>query len=116
MNIVYLGRAYTHEPLIKFQDMPKLQQYLFSLVCDWENQDTIRPGSITFKETLKKINKNVRRYSFVCSKKNVNGNALFNYKRVWSFNSHLETRLLEFEPRWIEFFSFIRFVRYYSGF
>ena len=96
-----MGRTYTHEQLVK--DMPKLQQYFFSLVFDWENQVTIRPWSITFKETLKKINKNVRRYSFVCSKKNVVGNALFNYKRVWSFNFYLETRLLEFEPRWIEF-------------
>lgn len=105
-----MGRTYSHEPLLKYQDMPKLQQYLLSLVFDWENQESIRSGSITFKETLQKINKNVRRYCFVCSKKDVDDNKLFNYKRVWSFNSYLETRLLEFEPRWIEFLSFIRFV------
>ena len=110
-----MGRSYQHVPLLRYSEMQQLQKQLLSLVFDWESNDSIRPGSVTFKETYQKINKNVRRCCFICSKKKDHGNKLFGYKRVWSYNSYLETKLLEFEPRWIEFLSYIRFVAYFSN-
>lgn len=107
-----MGRTYSYDPYIRYsEDMPKVQFRLMSLNYDWEDDMTINSNSIAFKENFKMLNKNLRNACFVCSKRKNrfdDGNKLMCYKEVFSFNSVLEKKLLDFEPKWLPLFKFIR--------
>ena len=105
-----MGRSHQYDPYLVYgENMPKMQTNMVDLNYDWEYELPIDSNSRIFKERYQKIDKNVLRVCFVCSKTAKGGdNKLMHYKTVFSFNSVLERKLLEHEPKWIEFFRFLR--------
>ena len=104
-----MGRTYQYNPYIRYNpDMPKMQFLLMSLNYDWEDDIAVNSNSMSFKENFAKINKSIRQICFVCSKRKTKVNKLMFYKEVFNFNSYLERKLLDFEPKWLPLFKFIR--------
>lgn len=104
-----MGRTYQYDPYIRYgEDMPKMQFLLMSLNYDWENDIAVSSDSVSFEENFDKINKNIRGICFVCSKRKTKANKLMCYKTVFNFNSFLERKLLDFEPKWLPLFKFLR--------
>ena len=104
-----MGRDY-NPYLVYGENMTKMQTNMVDLNFDWEYELPIDSNSRVFKERYKKIDKNIRNICFVCAKTAKGNNKLLPYKKVFAFNSVLESKMLDHEPKWIEFFRFLRYV------